>query len=97
MGTSNRLNTDLAVGRHRHQRPLRHQQLFGHLLVDQVVFHHQNSQAGQPAFAGLASLGFAQIEIVGNAPQCGFLQHGRGHGFDKKGIQQGLLLQSALR
>ena len=40
---------ELAIDRQGHQRALRAQKFLGHLLVDQVVLHHQQTQAGQRA------------------------------------------------
>jgi len=39
------VDTQLTIGRQRHAGPLRREQFFSDLLVDEVVFHHQDAHA----------------------------------------------------
>ena len=92
----NRVHAQLAIGRQRHQGALGHQQLFGHLLVDQVVLHHQNAHAGQAPLTGRRAARLADARARGAGLQCRLQQHGGGHRLHQKAVEQVLLFQGAL-
>ena len=76
-----------------HHSPFARQQLLRHLLVDEVVFHHQQAHAIQAARASSQQvsgwcLPRGHSQCIGHR----VIQHGAGHGFDQEAVQHLLLV-----
>ena len=87
LGVGHGFHAQLAVGGQHHLRAQRTQQFLRHLLVDQVVLHHQQAQAFERA--GLCGHGGGQGQhgaLFSARVGHGVKQHGGGDGFDQKAV-----------
>ena len=90
------LHAELAIGRHGDNRAFGGEQFLGHLLVDQVVFHHQKTHAVEPALAAAPAGRLAQATLTGRSVHHRIKHHGAGDRLDQKAVQHVLLLRRAL-
>ena len=90
------IHSELTIGCQRHDSARSGKQFIGNLLVDQVVFHHQNAHAAE--LSGVAT-SFGELTQTGVSGACihqRVVQHGGGNRLDQKAVQHILLIFRAM-